>query len=162
MKVKLQLDQVFRTCVGLPATRKRKVLQQLGHPDIGALSILLTPGEALYIWVAHLLLHRSRLDADSQDLVLESFMDQIVAFGNDLGERIETKNEKVPFGHISIADNRYATITGKEDFLDLQQASWAGKIRIMPIEVVSYNLGSLLARKLVQANTGSPKAEEVK
>lgn len=156
----ISLEDTLKVMPGFSRVRQIKVLKLLGHSEDLPPETGLSPGETLVFWVAQLLHRRVPLDQDSQDLILEKFRDTIISYGNQLAEAMEKTPQQTPVGNLIVSDARFVVVSGKDAFLDLREARFVDSIKLLPLEIMTYNLAALYGRNIVQLKRLASRARQ--
>jgi len=138
---------VFKVAPGLSPARRRKILSYLAISDE---ECPLTNGAALFIWVAHLLHRRSHLDIDVQDLILTTFKQTIVNYGNKLAAALQYEKKVIPVAWLAIVDEHYVAMTGFAETLDLREGKLIEGTEKMGLETTAWALSILYSNRMAK------------
>ena len=124
-----------------------------------------TAGEALLLWLAEYW-HRKKFRYDRTDLILDQFREQIRKIGDELWlplAELEQKGwpsdkAKFPSAILWVWDERYASISGEQCFLDLELAKPVMKLPAAPLQMTGLDLTALFMR--CRASMLKPKRQE--
>ena len=103
----------------------------------------LMPGDALVVWVADVL-YRMEFMTDEQRLVLLQRGQRQIRRAGTTREVKPTHSEVFS---LSIADCRYAVISGWDRWLDLRAVAWREKPIQPPLQLVTFDIGELYNRR---------------
>lgn len=126
---------------GLLRNRICNLLKVTPHPTLSA-------GEALVFWVANDLNARGILQPDALQLLIETFAQDILTFGNTLGMALtghpDLPDDKLPVLKLGVTDTLFGVIDGQDFFLDLTSGEKVSALRAGGrIETRVYDLTSL-------------------
>lgn len=110
---------------------------------------------ALLLYLADML-RFEKMDTNTILCILRHFMSDLDDLADTLQERFEARSPSVPVWRLSVFDDRFVSIIGSKEYLDLTDGSVA---ILIPSETrtVIYNLSTLMLRRW--ADSVSPRAQ---
>lgn len=137
--------------------RLRNLADRLGWVE-GQPNGLVKPGEALYFWMARFIGSSTVLTSDQVDLILTTFGKAIRQYGEKFADEFDAKKPELTIGHLMIADNRFASVSGAELFLDLTSGDTVKSLSRAPVLVLNYNMGEVYMRSIASLNRQQDEA----
>ena len=157
--MRLPFEKVVKYLKALRGGALRIFLNLLGHR--GDSPTDLSAGECLLLWLADRMELDRIVPVHHRDLILNELLDDITGFGNLLGSKIEDNAapNELPVSLISIANKAFATISGRDGFLNLHMGGWVKGIRSYPELQVVYNLTGIFTLGVHSLRHARPDAE---
>jgi hypothetical protein len=104
------------------------------------------PGDALFLWVLYYLQTRYADWSNEQiDLMATTYASDMRGLGAAVEAAVAAGTEQ-PAVHLVVAERRYATMTGRTDFLDLESGILLDALPGLPVHTSTYNLVQLYLR----------------
>jgi NAD-dependent SIR2 family protein deacetylase len=136
---------VWARCLRATSQVKAKcLLSAVGQSDVEA---ELSPGQALYLWLADHMARRPLLLPECRELILGELAKDIVEYGNNLARELVKRDkkevDKLPVCMIVVSNGTHLTMSGRAGFLSLATGEWVEGVKTFPAETLSYNLAGI-------------------
>ena len=145
------LEKVLNLCTRLSEISKLRILKEL-NIDSSSKGQIISPEQAMELWIADLLLCLPLKDKDQAWLMRVRFKSKIKEFTTELWQKLGCTNENypgtVPVMFVVLGDRRYISITGSDKIIDLDSTLMEelDSIRLNVLESVIYNLTTMFVR----------------
>lgn len=137
-------EQLRRTAISLSILQLRNI-SKLVNIDMDTNSSI-SLDRAMVFWVANLLNELGLCDKDQLYLLLETYLETFACFANELHVKMEDKN--LPTSFLMFADRVLVSLTNDKQLLNLKTGKISRITKTMPLEIISYNLTTLICSKL--------------
>lgn len=123
---------------------------------------MLSPGQALLIWLADLIEWMQLCSSDERTLFLQEIKVELSSFAECLETSINAQEDALPAFMVGFVDRRYATCSVMKQFFDMREGVWIDKLPEPALETISYSCTTLYMRNyhIIQESHGrSPDGE---
>jgi hypothetical protein len=140
---------IFLETLHMMPLRLRNITRLIGWDDGQPPGGTVEARHAMFLWLADFLqTFDTHTNHDQVESMLMAFRKQILEYGKQLQEALDSKSAELPVRLLTVSDRRYVTITDATEFLDLNTGNRVEAILRDSAYMGCFNLCSIYTRQV--------------